>query len=69
MTKYFIYGEGNKKPIRKTKHENDARMFASDVKNLQQYGCMTVVREEENDGRQTWDPDLMAWINMEDNNG
>lgn len=69
MTKYFIYGEGNKKLIRKTKHENDALMFASDFKNLQQYGCMTVVREEENDGRQTWDPDLMAWINMEGNNG
>ena len=69
MTKYFIYGEGNKKPIRKTKHENDALMFASDFKNLQQYGCMTVVREEENDGRQTWDPDLMAWINREGSNG
>ena len=69
MTKYYIYGEGNKKPIRKTKHENDALMFASDFKNLQQYGCMTVVREEENDGRQTWDQDLMAWINMEGNNG
>ena len=69
MTKYFIYGEGNKKPIRKTKHENDALMFASDFKNLQKYGCMTIVREEENDGRQIWDPDLMAWINMEGNNG
>lgn len=69
MTKYYIYGEGNKKPIRKTKHENDAMLFISDFKNLQQYGCMTIVREEENDGRQVWDPDMMAWINMEDKDG
>ena len=69
MTKYYIYGENEKKPIRKTKHENDAFQFAFDFKNLQQYGCMTIVREEENDGRQVWDPDLMAWINMEGNDG
>ena len=69
MTKYLIYGEGNKRPIRKTKHENDAFKFVSDVKNLQQYGCMTIIREEENDGRQTWDPDLMAWVAMEDKDG
>lgn len=61
MTRYFIYGENNKKPIRKTKHENDAFLFVSDFKNLQQYGCMTIVREEENDGRQVWNADLMAW--------
>ena len=69
MTKYYIYGEGSKKPIRKTKHENDAMLFASDFKNLQQYGCMTIIRDEENDGRQVWDPDTMAWINMEDKDG
>ena len=69
MTKYYIYGENEKKPIRKTKHENDAMLFASDFKNLQQYGCMTIIREEENDGRQVWDTDAMAWINMEDKDG
>lgn len=61
MTRYLIYGENSKKPIRKTKHENDAFMFAADFKNLQQYGCMTIVREEENDGRQVWNDELMAW--------
>ena len=65
MEKYLIYGEGSKKPIRKTKHENEAFMFISDFKNLQKYGCMTIVREEENDGRQTWDSELMAWIKTE----
>lgn len=69
MTKYFIYGEGNKKPIRKTKHENDAFIFVSDFKNLQQYGCMTIVREDENDEKQIWDNDMRAWVNMEGNNG
>ena len=67
MIKYYIYGEGNKKPIRKTKHENDAMLFVSDFKNLQQYGCMTVVREDEEGNRQLWDSDSKAWI-MEDGN-
>jgi hypothetical protein len=30
---------------------------------------MTIVREEENDGRQMWDPDLMAWVRMEEKDG
>lgn len=68
MTRYFIYGEGDKKPIRKTKHENDALIFISDFKNLQQYGCMTVVREDDDGVRQTWNDDLKAWV-MEGNNG
>ena len=67
--KYLVYGEGNRKPIRKTKHENDAFAFVSNIKNLQHYGCMTIVREEENDGRQMWDPDLMAWVRMEEKDG
>jgi hypothetical protein len=68
MTKYLIYDENNKKPIRKTKHENDAFLFVSDFKNLQQYGCMTVVREDDDGSRCAWDADSKAWI-MEDNNG
>lgn len=64
MTKYFIYGEGNKKPIRKTKHENDAFLFISDFKNLQQFGCMTLIRENDDGSKQTWNTDLSAWENM-----
>ena len=66
MIKYYIYGEGNKKPIRKTKHENDAMLFATDFKNLQQHGCMTIVREDENNSRQIWDSNLMAWVTTEE---
>lgn len=69
MTKYFIYGEGDKKPIRKTKHENDAILFATDFKNLNQYGCMTIVREDDSGFRQTWNSELKAWESMEVNNG
>ena len=69
MTKYFIYGEGNKKPIRKTKHENDAFLFASDFKNLQQYGCMTIIREDDDGVSSTWNDDLKAWESTEDNDG
>lgn len=64
MTKYLIYGEGNKKPIRKTKHENDAFLFISDFKNLQQFGCMTLIRENDDGSKQTWNTDLSAWENM-----
>ena len=69
MTRYLIYGEGGKKPIRKTKHENDAMIFCSDFKNLQQYGCMTVVREDDDGARQIWDSELSAWVNTEESNG
>lgn len=68
MVKYILYGEGSKKPIRKTKHENDAFLFASDFKNLQQYGCMTIVREDEDGNRQTWNDELKAWESMEELN-
>lgn len=69
MIKYFIYGEGNKKPIRKTKHENDAFIFASDFKNLQQHGCMTIIREDDDGSRQIWNTDMKAWEIMEDKDG
>lgn len=65
--KYLIYGEGNKKPIRKTKHENDAMLFVSDFKNLHQYGCMIVICEDDDGTRSQWDPETKAWILMEDN--
>lgn len=65
MIKYFIYGEGTKKPIRKTKHENDALVFASDIKNLQQHGCMTIIREDDDGNKSQWNPDTHVWENME----
>ena len=69
MTKYYIYGEGSKKPIRKTKHENDAFIFVSDFKNLQQHGCMTIVREDDDGSRQVWNSETKAWELTEENNG
>lgn len=69
MTKYWIYGENDKKPIRKTKHESDAMLFVTDFKNLQQYGCMTIVREDEDGSRMMWDSEMHAWINTEGSNG
>ena len=68
MIRYYVYGEGNKKPIRKTKHENDAMIFATEFRNLQQYGCMTVVREDDIGMRQTWNFKTNNWMNMEESN-
>ena len=67
MIKYFIYGESDKKPIRKTKHENDAMLFATDFKNLNQYGCMMIVREDDDGVREIWDPDIKAWTSEGEN--
>lgn len=67
--RYLIYGETEKKPIRKTKHENDAFLFVSDFKNLQQHGCMTIIREDETGARQMWNNDTKAWELMEEENG
>jgi len=69
MIRYYVYGEGNKKPIRKTKHENDAIIFATEFRNLQQYGCMTIVREHDDGMRQTWDSATNSWVSMEVDNG
>lgn len=67
MIKYFVYGEGNKKPIRKTKHENDAMLFATDFKNLQQFGCMTIVREDDDGVRETWNNKIKTWSSEVEN--
>lgn len=67
MTRYLVYSEEGKKPIKKFKNENDVFIFISDFRNLQQYGCMTAVCD--NDGaRQLWDDDIKAWVAMEDKN-
>ncbi len=66
MTKYLIYADGEKKPIRKCKHENEAIMFASDYKNLADYGCMSIVMDTDADGKYIWDPEAGAWKAMED---
>lgn len=55
MMKFYIYGESQRKPIRKTKHENDALLFVNDFKNLQQYGCMTIICEDEDGTRRQMD--------------
>lgn len=62
MVKFFVYAEGSKKPIQRKKHESDALLFISDFKNLQQYGCMTLVREDDSGERQVWNNELKAWV-------
>lgn len=66
MTRYLIYGESDRKPIRKTKHENDALLFASDFRNLQRHGCMTVIREDDDGNRQRWNSEISAWESSEE---
>ena len=67
MTKYLIYADGEKKPIRKFKRENEAIMFASDFKNLADYGCMSIVMDTDSNGKYIWDHEAGSWEMMEDN--
>lgn len=66
MTKYLIYADGEKKPIRKFKRENEAIMFASDFKNLADYGCMSVVMDTDSDGKFVWDHEAGAWQRLKE---
>ena len=44
-------------------------LFVSDFKNLQQYGCMSIVCESDDGSRRQWDPDTKAWVVMDEVNG
>lgn len=60
MTKYLVFAEGQKKPVRKFKNEYDAISFISDVRRLSEYGCMSL--KMETDGASfVWDEALSDW--------
>lgn len=65
VTKYLIYADGAK-PIRKMKRENEAIAFASDFRNLSEYGCMTVVMVTDNSVKYVWDHEAGSWEVMEE---
>ena len=65
MTKYIIYADDADQPggqivVKKVKHEADALGFADDVRNLSKYGCMTIIKADD-DGRFVWRPDTASW--------
>ena len=66
MTKYLIYVENEKKPLKKFKREYEAIDFASDFRNLADYGCMQVVMETDSDGCYVWDTQDAVWLKMEE---
>ncbi len=66
MTKYIIYAEDDNHPgkqaqIRKTKREYEAIDFIGDVRNLQRYGCMSVVKTTDEGDKFTWNADTSVW--------
>lgn len=67
MTKYLIYADGERKPIRKFKREYEAIEFASDFRNLADYGCMTVVRHQDDGSEDSWNMQNATWENVESN--
>ena len=61
MTKYLIYAEDEKKPVRKMKRDYEAIDFSEDVRNLQRYGCMSVVKVVADGGRYVWNSETSVW--------
>ena len=45
MTRYEIYADGDNRPVKKAKRENDAIAFVTDIRNLSRYGCLTLIKE------------------------
>jgi hypothetical protein len=63
MKKYFVYADnasGKSIQIKKCKHEYEAMSFATDIKNLAEYGCMTVIMKTD-DGDYVWDALSDVW--------
>ena len=65
MTRYIIFTEYDKKPLKKIKHEYEAFNFVEDIRNLQRYGCMTIVKETDTDGVYVWNRENSAWESIE----
>lgn len=71
MTKYMVYADDEAHPgtmklvKKKIKHEREAFDFIADVRNLQQYGCMTVIKDTDDQGSFFWNKDTNSWEHME----
>lgn len=71
MTKYIVYAEDDNNPgkqtqVKKMKREYEAIDFIDDIRNLQRYGCMTVVKVTDEGERFMWNVELSAWDRVED---
>lgn len=71
MTKYIIYAEDDYNPgeqvqVKKTKRENEAIDFIGDFKNLQRYGCMSIVRTADDGTRARWNGETAVWEPLEE---
>ena len=61
MTKYVIYADGDNRPVKKLKRENEAINFITDMRNLAAYGYLTLVRESDSEDDAVWDNLAGAW--------
>ena len=60
MIKFLVFADGDKKPLKKFKHESEAFSFVKDIRNLQRYGCLSVERITDDD-RCTWNRESAVW--------
>lgn len=64
MTKYIVYAydaNNRKQLVKKIKRENQAIDFINDIKNLSQYGYLTLEMESDEGGNMVWDGDSGKW--------
>lgn len=60
MIKYEVYADGDNRPVKKLKREREAIAFIGDVRNLARFGCLTLVRESDNE-TSIWDAQQGVW--------
>ena len=71
MTKYIVYAEDDNNPgkqiqIRKMKREYEAIDFVGDIRNLQRYGCMSIIQVTDDGEKYAWNNETSVWERMED---
>lgn len=66
MTKYVIYADGDNRPVKKFKRQNEAISFVSDVRNLATFGYLTLVKEQDDAEDCVWDNLACEWRKVVD---
>lgn len=66
MTKYAVYTDGDNRPVKKFKRENEAIDYVNDVRNLSRFGYLTLVKETDTGEAYAWDNLAGGWRVMDD---
>lgn len=71
MTKYIVYAEDENSPgkliqVKKMKREYEALNFVGDIRNLQKYGCMSMIMIDDDGKKHSWNNETSVWERVEE---